>query len=191
MMLKSQLRYLDFLAEEIDQLNQEVAARMSPFEGAVQQLDEIPGIGRRTGEDVLAEIGPDMSRFPSANHLASWARVCPGNNESAGKRKSGVTGGGNTWLRTALVEAAWSAARTKNTYLSAQYHRLAARRGAKRVILAVAHTILVIIYHLLSCGTTYQDLGSDYFEKRDAQSTACRAVRRIEHLGYKVNLEAA
>jgi len=166
LMLQSQLRHLEFLDQEIGQIDLEVAARMRPFEESVRQLDDIPGIGGRTAEDVLAETGSDMSRLPSANHLASLARVCPGDNENAGKKMSGATGGGNPWLRTALVEAAWSAARTKGTYLSAQYHRLAARRGAKRAILAVAHTILVTIYHLLSRGTTYQDLGGNYFDKR-------------------------
>jgi transposase len=190
-MLQSQLRHLDFLAEEIDQLDQEVAARMSHFEDAVLQLDQIPGVGRRLAEEVLAEIGTDMSRFPSAQHLASWARVCPGNNQSAGKQKSGTTGRGNPWLRTALVEAAWGAVRTKGSYLSAQYHRLAARRGAKRAIMAVAHTILVTIYHMLNRGTSYQDLGGNYFDERNSRAAVRRSVRRIERLGYKVTLEAA
>jgi transposase len=190
-MLQSQLRHLDFLAEEIDQLDQEVAARMSHFEDAVLKLDQIPGVGQRLAEEVLAEIGTDMSRFPSAQHLASWARVCPGNNQSAGKQKSGTTGRGNPWLRTALVEAAWGAVRTKGSYLSAQYHRLAARRGAKRAIMAVAHTILVTIYHLLHRGTSYHDLGGNYFEERDSRAAVRRSVRRIERLGYKVTLEVA
>ena len=191
MMLQSQLRHLDFLHQEIAQLDKEVATRMGPFEAAVQQLDEVPGIGRRVAEDVLAEIGPDMSRFPSANHLSSWARVCPGNHESAGKRMSGATGRSNPWLRSTLVEVAWAATRTKNTYLSAQYRRLAARRGAKRAILAIAHTILVTIYHLQRRGTAYKDLGGNYFDERNRRATLGRSVRRIERLGYKVTLEAA
>jgi len=136
-------------------------------------------------------MGVDMERFPTASHLASWAKVCPGNNESAGKRKSGRTGHGNPWLRAALVEAAWGAARTKKSYLAAQYHRLAARRGAKRAILAVAHTMLVTIYHLLRHGSTYQDLGGNYFDQRDRYATIRRAIGRIERLGYKVTLEPA
>ena len=191
MMLQSQLRHLDFLAEEIAQLNQEVSQRMDPFEEAIQVADAIPGIGRRGAEEILAEIGTDMSRFPTASHLSSWAKVCPGNNESAGKRKSGATGRGNPWLRSALVEAAWAAARTKGSYLSAQYHRLAARRGAKRAILAVAHSILVIIYHLLRDGTTYHDLGANFLDQRNPQRVLHRSVQRIEALGYKVTLEAA
>jgi transposase len=191
LLLQSQLRHLDFLEEEISCLSAEVAARMLPFEAAVQRLDAIPGIGRRTGEEILAELGMDMGRFPTAGHLASWAKVCPGNNQSADKRKSGRAGHGNPWLRAALVEAAWAAVRTKGSYLGAQYHRLAARRGAKRAILAVAHTILVTIYHLLRHGTTYQDLGGNYFDERDRHTAVRRAVRRIERLGYKVTLEVA
>ncbi|MFH1141489.1 MAG: IS110 family transposase, partial [Chloroflexota bacterium] len=142
-------------------------------------------------EDVLAEIGTDVSRFPNAAHLASWAKVCPGNNESAGKRKSGRTGHGNPWLLSTLVEVAQAAGRTKNTYLSAQYHRLAARRGAKRaaVAVAVAHTILVIVYHLLRKGTSYIDLGQNYFDERARLTTVQRAVQRIERLGYQVALQ--
>lgn len=179
------------MVQEVAQLDQEVAIRMGSFEDAIQRLDDIPGVGRRVSEEVLAETGVDMSRFPTAAHLASWARVCPGNNESAGKRKSGATGHGNIWLRSTLVEAARGAARTKGTYLAAQYHRLAARRGAKRAIMALAHTILSTIYYLLSRGTSYQDLGGNYFEERDSQRVVRRAVRRIEHLGYKVSLEVA
>ncbi len=191
LVLQSQLRHLDFVDQEISQMNQEVTTRMEPFEDAILRLDEIPGIGRRTAEDVLAEIGVDMSRFPTAGHLASWAHVCPGNHESAGKRKSGATGRGNPWLRAALVEAARAAARTKKSYFSAQYHRLAARRGGKRAALAVAHSLLITIYHLLSRGTEYQDLGVNYFDERRQQQTVLRAVSRIERLGYKVSLQAA
>lgn len=191
LLLQSQLRHLDFLAQEIAQLDQEVAGRLGPFEEAIQRLDRIPGVGRRTAEEVLAEIGVDMSRFPTAAHLASWAKVCPGNNESAGKRMSGRTGHGNPWLKTSLVQAARAAARTKDTYLSAQYHRLAARRGAKRAALALAHTILVTMHHMLSKGAEYQDLGPNYFDERNRQYAVRRAVRRIELLGYTVALEAA
>lgn len=191
LLLGGHLRHLDFLDAEIARLDGEVAARMRPFEEALARLDTIPGVGRRTAEQVLAEIGVEMSRFPTAAHLASWARLCPGNDESAGKRKSGHTGGGNPWLRSTLVEAAWGAAHTRQTYLSAHYHRLAARRGGKRAAVAVAHTILVIIYHLLRKGTDYHDLGPNYFDERDRHATIQRCVRRIERLGYKVNLAAA
>jgi transposase len=191
MMLKSQLHHLEFLRSEIEHLDQEVAMRLKPLEGAIERIDEIPGIGRRIAEEVLVEIGPDMERFPTAAHLASWARVCPGNNESAGKRKSGATGRGNPWLRSALVEGAWAAARTKGNRLAARYHRLAARRGSKRAILAVAHTILKMVYHLLRDQARYQDLGANYLDQRDGQGILRRAVRRIECLGYKVTIEAA
>lgn len=164
---------------------------MGPLEEDLQLVDTIPGIGRRGGEELLAEIGPDMGRFPTARHLASWARLCPGNNESAGKRRGGYTGGGNPWLRSALVEAAWAAARTRHTYLAAQYRRVAARRGARRAKVAVAHTILVAIHHLVHRDTTYSDLGANYFDERDRQATLRRAIRRIQTLGYTVTLEAA
>lgn len=191
LLLGSHLRQLDFLDEEIGRMEEQINVQMAPFESAIQVLDEVHGLGRRTAQEVLAEIGLDMSRFPTAAHISSWAKLCPGNNMSAGKRKSGRTGHGNPWLRSALVEAAWAASRTRNTYLSAQYHRLAARCGAKRAIVAVAHTILVTIYHLLCRGTTYQDLGGNYFDERDRQAAVRRSVRRIERLGYKVILQAA
>ena len=132
-----------------------------------------------------------MSRFPTVAHLASWAKLCPGNNESAGKRKSGSTGHGNPWLRSILVQAAWAAAHTKGTYLSGLYHRLAARRGAKRAIVAVAHAILGIIYFLLRDHSTYRDLGERYFDEINRKSVISRAIRRIESLGYTVTLEVA
>ncbi len=191
MMLDSQLRHLDFLDGEVEGLNGEVASRMSPFEGAMERLDEIPGVGLRTIEDVLAEIGTDMTRFPSSNHISSWAKICPGNNESGGKRKSGRSGRGNPWLKAALVQAAWAAVAKKGTYFRAQYHRLAPRRGSKRAILAVAHSILVTIYFMLRDGTSYRELGDNYFDERRRQATIHRAAKRIERLGYKVTLEVA
>ena len=190
MMLKSQLRHLDFLDHEIEQVSQEVSERMAPLEDEIERLDEIPGIGRRVAEEVLAEIGTDMSRFPTANHLASWAGLCPGNNESAGKRKSGRSRHGNKWVHSTLVEAAWSASRAKDTYLSAQYRRIATRRGHKRAV-AVANTMIVDIYHMLRKGTRYSDLGVNYFVDRGKHFHLDRAVRQIEGLGYKVTLQAA
>lgn len=191
MMLQSQLRHLDFLANEIEQVSQEVSERMAPLEDELERLDEIPGIGRRVAEEVLAEIGTDMSRFPTANHLASWAGLCPGNNESAGKRKSGRSRHGNKWVHSTLVEAAWSASRTKDTYLSAQHRRIAPRRGQKRAVVAVAHTIIIDIYHMLRNGTRYHDLGASFLRERAQHSHLDRAVRHIESLGYKVSLQAA
>lgn len=191
MLLDSQLRHLTFLDEEIDRLDPEVAERMRPFEEDMERMDGIHGVGRRAAEEVLAEIGVDMSRFPTAAHLASWVRLCPGNNESAGKRKSGSTGHGNPWLRSILVQVAWAAARTRGTYLSALYHRLAARRGSKRAIIAVAHAILTIVYSLLRNKSTYRDLGEKYFDELNRKSVISRAIRRIESLGYMVTLEVA
>jgi transposase len=188
-MLQSQLRLIEFLDDEVTRMDQEIAERMRPFEEALERIDGIPGMGRRTAEDVLAEIGCDVSRFPTAAQLASWAKVCPGNNESAGKRKTGKTGHGNTWLRDTLVEAAWGATRTKDTYLAAQYHRLAARRGAKRAIMAVAHSILVTVYSLLKNGVEYQELGGNYFDECNKVATVRRAIHRIENLGYQVELQ--
>jgi transposase len=161
---------------------------MNSFEPALERLQTIAGVGRRTGEVLVAEIGTDLSRFPSAGHLASWAGLCPGNDESAGKRRSGRTRKGSPWLRTALVEAAQAAARTKDTYLAAQYRRLAARRGAKRAAVAVAHTLLVMVYALLTQQQTYHELGGQYFDARDRQAVQRRLVHRLEALGYVVSL---
>jgi transposase len=188
-LIAQQLAHIDFLEETIERLSTEVAERVSPSEEAIERLETIPGVGRRTAEAMLAEIGSDMSRFPTAEHLASWAGMCPGNNDSGGKRRSGQTNKGNPWLRAALVEAAQAAGRTKDTYLSAQYRRLTSRRGKKRAAVAVGHTILVIAYYLLQRSCGYEELGSDYFDKRDRQAVERRLVRRLEGLGYKVSLD--
>ena len=187
-LIAQHLAHIDFLDEVVARVSAEIEERTRPFEEALARLDAIPGVGRRTAEILIAEIGTDMSRFPTAGHLASWAGLCPGQNESAGKRRSGRTRKGNPWLRTALVEAAQAAAHTKNTYLAAQYRRLAGRRGRKRAILAVGHTILVTAYHLLDRADTYRDLGPLYFEERDRRAVERRLVKRLERLGYQVTL---
>lgn len=190
-MLQRQLNEVEFLEAEIKVMNAEIEERMRPFEAAITHLDTIPGIARRSAEAIIAEIGVDMSRFPTARHFASWARLCPGNNESAGKRRSGATGHGNRWLRTTMVEVAWTAARSPDGYYGALYRRLAARRGKKRAIVAVAHAILVAIYHMLKDGTAYQDLGPDHFDHINRETLVRRSVRRLERLGFEVSIKEA
>ncbi len=190
-LLSIQMRHVKFLDEEVAALSEEIKERMRPFEKALAAIDEIPGIGLRTAEQIIAEIGVDMSRFPTADHLASWAGVCPGNNESAGKRKSGKTNNGNMHLKATLVECAQVIGHTKGTYLAAHYNRIAARRGSKRAKVAVAHTVLVIIYHMLKEGTSYQDLGGNYFDKRSETAIVHRMTKRLESMGFNVTIEKA
>ena len=187
--LQELLNQIESLDATIAKFDQQILEYCRPFEAAVERLDTIPGVARETAEIIVSEIGIDMSRFPSADHLASWAGVAPGNHESAGKRLSGRTTKGNQALVDALTQAAWAASHTKNTYLSAQYRRIAARRGRKKALVAVAHSILVIAYHLLKNQETYHELGGDYFDKRNPQTVAKRLVRRLETLGYSVTLE--
>jgi len=187
--LKELLCQIDSLDESIEHFDEEIKTYCRPFEEAIARLDTIPGVARETAEVIISEIGVDMSRFPSAAHLASWAGVAPGNHESAGKRLSGRTTKGNQALVNALTQAAWAASHSKNTYLSAQYRRLASRRGRKKALIAVAHSILVIIYHLLKKQETYRELGGDYFDQRNPKATEKRLVRRLEQLGYKVSLD--
>jgi transposase len=182
---------IDSLDETIARFNEQIEAYSRPFETAVTLLDTIPGVARATAEAIVAEIGADMSRFPSADHLASWAGVAPGNHESAGKRRSGRTRQGNKPLGAVLNQAAHAAARTKNTYLAAQDHRLAARRGKKKAIVAVMHSILVMAYHMIQRQQPYQDLGGNYFDQRRPEATADRLVKRLQKLGYEVSLQTA
>src|SRR6266705_196015 len=158
---------------------------------AIALLDSIPGVNQRIAEIFLAEVGTDMQRFPTAGHLASWVGICPGNHQSAGKQIRGTTRKGDRWLRQALIEAAQGAMRTKDTYLSAQGRRLSHRRGKKRAVVAVAHTILIIAYHILQRQQPYQDLGSNYFDERERSAVERQSVRRLEQLGFKVTLETA
>jgi transposase len=183
------LTHIDFLDEAIERISQEVSCRIVPFSKTVEVMDLIPGINQRVAEGVLSEMGVDMSCFPTDGHAASWAGLCPGNNESAGKRKSGKTRKGDRWLRRYLIEAAWAASRKKGSYLSALYHRLVVRRGKKKAITAVAHKLLVIIYHMLKDQASYQELGSDHFNKLNAVHVQRHHVKRLESLGFKVILE--
>jgi len=187
--LSTMLRHIDFLDAEIEKLDAEVKERMRPFEEQVKRLDSIAGVGERSAQTIIAEIGTDMSVFPTANHLASWAGMCPGNNESAGKKKSGKTRKGSKSLRSTLVECAKAASRSKNSYLSAQYKRIAGRRGRNRATVAVGHSILVIAYHLIKNNVDYQELGADYFEQRRKQDIIKRSIKRLEALGLKVTIE--
>jgi transposase len=187
-MLAELLVMIDALDERIDALSAEIKERTTPFAEDLARLDTIPGIGERVAEIVVAELGPDLSHFPSPAQLASWAGLCPGNHESAGKRKTGKTRSGNAALRRALVEAARAASRSR-TYLRAQYYRLKPRRGASRAAVAVAHSIIRIIFFVLTRKTDYKDLGPDYFDRRDAAATERQLIHRLERLGNKVTIE--
>lgn len=218
-LLKQQLKHFDFLDGQIATLSREIECQMAAassesstqrsckvsdrhpdscdsgpekplsYKEAVVLLDTIPGVKQRTAEVIVAEFGTDMSRFPTANHGAAWAGVAPGNHESAGKRYTGKTRDGNQALQDALCEAAWAASRTKNTYLSALYRRLVGRRGKKRAIVAVAHSILVSAYHMLSRHETYQELGAHHFDERKKESVVNRLLYRLERLGVRVTIE--
>jgi transposase len=188
-LLRMHLDHLAHLEELIGRLGARVEEVLAPFAEAAGRLTTIPGVSQRVAEVVVAEIGTDMKQFPTAGHLASWAGLCPGNHESAGKRKSGRTTKGDRWLRTVLVQAAWAASRAKGTYLAAQYQQLARRRGKKRALVAVAHTLLGIIYHMLRDGTSYVELGPDHLDRQDPERLTRRLVHRLERLGHKVTLE--
>jgi transposase len=187
LILRQLLRQIDSLDASIEEMDQAIEAACAPFREAVVRLDTIPGVAQATAELILSEVGQDMSRFPTAGHLAAWAGVAPGNHESAGKRLSGRVRQGNQALRKGLVTAAHAAAKTKNTYLAAQYHRLAGRRGKKRAIMAVAHSILVIAYHLIVRKEEYKELGGNYFDQRKPEATADRLMTRLRKLGYEVS----
>jgi transposase len=182
------LAHIDFLEATIAQLQQEVERCLVPFEQAVRLLQTIPGVGESAAATIVAEIGTDMGRFPSAKHLASWAGVCPGNRQSAGKQRSGKPTGGDSWLKGVLGEVAWVIAHTRDNYLSAHYHRIARRRGKYKAIGAVMHRVLVIAYHILREQCQYHELGADYVERRDAQRIERHHVKRLEQLGYAVTL---
>jgi len=186
-LLLDELTHLEELIGRVTGRIEEVLP--APFVEAVQRLASIRGINEPAAQNILAEIGTDMEQFPTEGHLASWTGMCPGNHESAGKRRSGKTTKGNRWLRATLVQVAWAASHTKDTYLAAQYRRLAARRGKKRALVALGHTILGIIYHVLKDKTTYRELGPDYFDHLDEARLTRTLVRRLERLGHQVTLK--
>jgi transposase len=187
--LRQMMDHLEFLEGKIFVIEQEIDRRSRPYEDAIALWITIPGIRRLLAITLVAEIGVDVDQFPTASHLASWAGLCPGNNESGGKRKSGKTRKGNAWLRRALCEAAWGASHTKNTYLVAQFRRLAARRGVKRATMAVAHTIVVIAYHMLKNRCQYQELGGDYFDRLRGDGLKRYYLKRLQQLGLNVTVE--
>jgi transposase len=189
LLVRLALAHLEHLEGAIAALDTHIDRVLAPFAQARDRLDTITGVGKRAAECMLAEIGVDMAVFPTAAHLASWAGRCPGNNRSGGKRRSGKPTRGNRWLGEVLIECAWAAARSRDTYLSAQYWRLARRIGKKKAAVAVGHSILVVAWYLLTDDCDYQDLGGDYFARRDTARQRQRAVAQLQALGYRVVLE--
>jgi transposase len=187
-LLRQILAHMDFLEAAIAQLEAEIEQRLQPDEEAVQLLQTIPGVKAVAAATLVAELGVDMNQFPSAKHLASWAAVCPGNKQSGGKRLSGKTRRGNAWLKAVLCEIAWANARSQTSYIGAQFRRLTRRRGVYRALIAVAHSLLVIIYHVLKTKRPYQELGPDYFDQLEQAQLERHHVRRLEQLGYAVTL---
>ncbi len=183
------LAHVEFLDESIERLGQQIGRRLAPFAEEVQLLQTIPGVSEAAAATIIAEIGTDMGRFSSAKHLASWAGMCPGNHESAGKRLSGKPTGGDTWLKAVLGEVAWAVARSRDNYLSAQYHRIARRRGKLKAVVAVCHSVLVIAYHVLKDKRPYRNLGADYFDRLDTERIQRHHVNRLMALGYDVELK--
>ncbi|MGH3426112.1 MAG: IS110 family transposase [Mycobacteriales bacterium] len=181
------LTQLDQLAALVAECDTRILQVMRPFAPHLERLQTIVGVGRRSAEVMVSEIGIDMARFATSAHLASWARICPGTHESAGKRRSAGTGTGNNWLRTTLLESAWAASHSRGSYLGAQYRRISKRRGPKRAAIAVAHSILVIAYHILRDDVTFKDLGADYFDRMNSTKAKRYHLRRLEELGCDVS----
>jgi transposase len=188
-LLKRLLEQLQTIEREIVVYSDQIKAQMSAYQALLERLDTISGVGQRSAENILAEIGPEMAQFPTADHLVSWAALCPGKDESAGKRRSSKTAKGNRWLKRALTEAAWAATLEKDSYLRALYRRLAPRRGKKRAIIAVARTILQAAWHMLKEEVDYKELGGDYLERLSEEKTTSYLVKRLRKLGYEVELK--
>jgi len=190
-LLQQILTKIDFLGETIERLTQEIDARVAPFEPMLAALDTIPGVDRIAAISIVAETGGDMHRFPTAGHLCSWGAMCPGQNESAGKRRSGKTRKGNRYLRRTLIQSALAATRKRDSALQAKYHRVKRQRGHKKAVVAVGHQILEIAYFVMRDGVTYHELGADYFDRRHADRAARRHVKHLEALGFRVTIEKA
>lgn len=190
LLLGELLDHIEYLEGAITRVSARIAEVIEPFADQVEHLESIPGVNRQAAETIIAEIGVDMSRFPTAGQLASWTGICPGNHESAGKRQSGRTRPGNRWLKSLLTECGWGAGRTRHTYLSALFARVSHRRGKKKAVLATGHSILVAAYHILRDGVGYHDLGPDHFDRLSKERLTQRYVQRLEQLGHRVTLEA-
>ena len=190
-LLRLHLRHIDALDTAIAESDAEVNRDLDPFQQAVRQLQTIPGVSDLTAQVIVSEIGIDMSRFPTAGHLISWAGLCPRNDESAGKCRSTRLREGAPWLKITVVQCAWAASRKKASYLQAQFQRLRSRRGPKKAICAVAASILTAAYHMLRDGTFYQDLGADHFHRYAPEVQANRLARQIAKLGFKCTLTPA
>ncbi len=191
LLLRLHRQQIDTLTAAVAEIDQEVDANVEPFRAAITILTTIPGVSELSARTIMAEIGTEMSRFPTDGHLISWAGLCPPNDESAGKRRSSRMRKGAPWLKTTLIQCAWAAARKKASYIQAQFHRLRARRGAKKAIGAVAASILTAIYHMLTSGTLYQDLGHNRFDRRAKAAHTKRLVAKLHNLGYAVELTPA
>ena len=189
-MMKEVIKHIDELTERIKEMDNLIDEYMKGYEKSKKKLEKMPGLGKRSAEIILAEIGQDMTRFPTSGHICSWAGVCPGNNESAGKRRSGKTRKGNKILKSTLVECAQSAVRRKDTFFYAQYQRIAMKRGKKRATLAVAHSILIAIYYMIKEDKEYQDLGADFYNKFNKEKKANAYMKKLKELGYDVQLVA-
>ena len=188
-LLRLHLNQIDALGASITTIDQQVQADIAPFRVAVEHVTSIPGVSDIGAQVIVSEIGTDMSRFPSEGHLLSWAGMCPRNDESAGKRRSSRLRKGAQWLKTTLVQCSWAAKNKKGSYLQAQYLRLKSRRGPQKAICAVAASILTAVYHMLKDGTVYQDLGPDHFNRRSKITQTQRLVRRLEHMGFAVDIK--
>lgn len=187
-LLEQQLSHIEDLERRIEALSEEVSERLNPFDDLIERLDDVPGLARRGIEDILAEIGTDMSPYPSESHLASWAKICPGSYETGGKQLSGAMGKGNPWLKSSLTEAAKSATRKRGSFFEAKYQRMVRRMGSKKANMAIAHTLLRVIYQMLNTGASYRELGGSYYDERGREAIKRHLLKRLEKLDFEVEI---